>query len=45
MLLHKVFTTMDKQAEKFGLLRVKTIGDAYMACAGERSAVVPPIVL
>lgn len=33
-LLQMVFMIMDEQADKFGLLCVKTIGDAYLACAG-----------
>eukprot|EP01083_Nonionella_stella_P161502 529122_1 len=35
-LLQNVFSTMDTQTRRFGLLRLKTIGDAYMACAGVR---------
>jgi class 3 adenylate cyclase len=33
-LLNDVFTTFDELAERFGLEKIKTIGDAYMAAAG-----------
>lgn len=33
-LLNKIFTTFDNLVEQFGLEKIKTIGDAYMAVAG-----------
>jgi adenylate cyclase len=33
-LLNEVFSTFDRLAEKHGLEKIKTIGDAYMAAAG-----------
>ncbi|OGP53180.1 MAG: hypothetical protein A2W66_00735 [Deltaproteobacteria bacterium RIFCSPLOWO2_02_56_12] len=33
-LLNKVFSMFDQLAEKHGVEKIKTIGDAYMACAG-----------
>lgn len=33
-LLNEVFSTFDHLAEKYGLEKIKTIGDAYMAAAG-----------
>ena len=33
-LLNQVFSTFDRLAEKHGLEKIKTIGDAYMAAAG-----------
>ena len=33
-LLNQIFTRFDRLAEKFGLEKIKTIGDAYMAAAG-----------
>ncbi len=33
-LLNEVFTWMDELADRFGLEKIKTIGDAYMAVAG-----------
>lgn len=33
-LLNEVFSTFDRLAEKYGLEKIKTIGDAYMAAAG-----------
>ena len=33
-LLNKLFTTFDQFTEEFGLEKIKTIGDAYMAAAG-----------
>ena len=33
-LLNEIFSTFDRLAEKYGLEKIKTIGDAYMAAAG-----------
>lgn len=33
-LLNQIFSTFDRLAEKYGLEKIKTIGDAYMAAAG-----------
>jgi class 3 adenylate cyclase/HAMP domain-containing protein len=33
-ILNKIFSRFDKLADRFGLEKIKTIGDAYMACAG-----------
>ena len=33
-LLNKVFSMFDQLAEKHGVEKIKTIGDAYMVCAG-----------
>jgi class 3 adenylate cyclase len=33
-ILDKIFTIFDKLCDKYGLMKIKTIGDAYMAAAG-----------
>jgi guanylate cyclase len=37
-LLNEVFTSFDKMAEKYGLEKIKTIGDCYMVASGVPSA-------
>ncbi len=42
-LLNKIFSVFDGLAEKHGMEKIKTIGDAYMVAAGMPSAVEDPV--
>ncbi|MBE1283207.1 MAG: HAMP domain-containing protein [Rhodobacteraceae bacterium] len=41
--LNKIFSAFDELAERHGLEKIKTIGDAYMVAAGVPSAVQDPV--
>ena len=32
--LHELFCRFDRLAKKYGIVKVKTVGDGYLACAG-----------
>ena len=36
-LLNEIFTQFDRLVEKYGLEKIKTLGDCYMACGGMKS--------
>ncbi len=41
-MLNKIFSSFDELAEKYGLEKIKTIGDAYMVAAGLDDALAEP---
>jgi adenylate cyclase len=44
-MLNKIFSCFDELAEKYGLEKIKTIGDAYMVAAGLNDAAATPAAL